>query len=72
LNQAFIKINPLFMHTVVIEGQLAGVWKRTFTKNSVNVTFSPFMPWNEAQTEAVYVAAPRYAEFVGLSLSVNF
>lgn len=64
--------NPLFMHTVVIDGQIAGTWKRTFTKNSVNVTFSPFTPWNEAQTKAVYVAAQRYAEFVGLSLSVNF
>lgn len=51
--------NPLFMHTVVIDGQIAGTWKRTFTKNSVNVTFSPFTPWNEAQTKAVYVAAQR-------------
>lgn len=64
--------NPLFTHTVVIDGQIAGTWKRTFTKSSVNVTFSPFMPWNEAQTEAVYAAAQRYAEFVGLALSVNF
>jgi hypothetical protein len=70
--QVEVRSNPLFTHTVVIDGQIAGTWKRSFTKSSVNVTFNPFAPWHAAQREAVYAAAQRYAEFVGLSLMVNF
>jgi hypothetical protein len=60
----------MFSPTVVIAGRVAGVWKRTFKKDTVVITASPFTSFSEAQKRAITVAAERYGRFVGLSASV--
>ena len=34
--------NPLFQHTLVIDGQIAGTWKRTLKKDAAIIEFNPF------------------------------
>jgi len=55
--------------TIVVDGQIVGTWKRTFTKDAVVITLSPFTLLSEAQNQAVAAAAERYRRFVGKSIA---
>jgi winged helix DNA-binding protein len=57
--------NGIFNPIVVTDGRVTGLWKRTFKKDSVIMTFCPFTTWSEAQAQAIAAAAERYAQFVG-------
>jgi hypothetical protein len=59
--------NGIFYPTIVIEGRVAGVWKRTFKKDTVVIETSPFTPLSEAQKQAISAAAEHFGRFVGLS-----
>jgi hypothetical protein len=57
-------------HTMVIDGQIVGTWKRSRTRGGVVLEPSPFTARNEAELLALRAAAERYAEF--LKLPVHF
>ncbi len=59
-------------HTIVIDGRIAGVWKRTLRKNAVEIELSPFTPLTEAENQAVVMAAGRYGEFLDLPVALTF
>jgi hypothetical protein len=59
--------NGMFSPTIVIDGRIVGVWKRTFKKDTVVIETSPFTPLSEAQKQAVIAAAKRYGRFVGMA-----
>lgn len=59
--------NGILPATIVIDGRVAGTWKRTFKKSTVVVSTSPFAPLTAAQDRALAAAADRYKEFLGLS-----
>jgi hypothetical protein len=63
--------NGMFSPTLVIDGRVAGTWKRKFKKDTVVITLSPFTSLSEADRQAVSVAAERYGRFVGMSPRVN-
>ncbi len=71
LDPAFVKktnagggmLNPV----IVIDGQVAGTWKRTLKKGTVVVTPSWFAPPRSAQKDALNAAAQRYGAFLGLA-----
>jgi hypothetical protein len=54
------------MPTIVSEGRVVGIWKRTFKKNRVVITGSPFTKLNKAETRDFAAAAERYGRFLGL------
>lgn len=60
--------NGIFNATVVIDGKLAGTWKRTLKKSGVMVEWTPFQPFTPLQTAALTVAAQRYSKFLNLPL----
>jgi hypothetical protein len=53
-------------HTIVIDGRIAGVWKRTLRKNVVEIELSPFIPLTESEVQAATIAAHKYGAFLGL------
>jgi len=61
----------LFQHTVVINGRVAGTWKRTLKKNAVIIELSPFKAWTKSEQQAVSVAAERFGNFLELPVSLN-
>lgn len=61
--------NGVFQPTIVLDGRIAGTWKRKANKRSVKVTLRPFSPLEAAEKEAATEAAKRYADFIGLPLS---
>jgi len=63
--------NVLFQHTIVIEGEVRGTWKRKETKKAASLEATPFRPFTKAEAQAVASAAHRYAEFLELPVSVS-
>ncbi len=52
--------------TIVIDGKVAGTWKRALKKGSVTVTPAWFAPPDDEQMRAFSKAAGQYAAFLGL------
>jgi len=61
--------NGMFIPTVVIDGQVAGTWKRTLKKTSVAIAASPFASFGKGEKRAIAIAAERYGQFVGRKVS---
>ena len=51
---------------IVIDGRVAGSWRRTFQKGSVVIELAPFAPLTAEASEAVAAAAPRYGKHLGM------
>jgi hypothetical protein len=56
--------NGIFKPAVLIDGRIAGTWKRELGKNSVALTAQPFGSWDAEQRAAFEQAAARYAAFL--------
>ncbi len=63
--------NILFIHALVIGGQVAGIWKRTHKQDGVIVEVSPFAPLDNAIHDTLAGAAERYGRFVGLPVTLR-
>jgi Winged helix DNA-binding domain len=58
--------NILFNHTIVIDGQVVGTWKRTLKKDAVIIDATPFASLGTARAHALESAAARYGRFMAL------
>jgi hypothetical protein len=58
--------NGVFLPTLVIEGRVAGTWKRAAKKKSVQINAQPFAPLSADEESAFWEAAQRYGDFIGL------
>ena len=63
--------NGAFPHHLVIDGTLAGSWKREVKGNTVMVEVAPYKKLTPVQTRAVMSAVDCYGEFVGLPASLS-
>jgi hypothetical protein len=53
---------------IVLDGRIAGTWRRIIRKSSVSVEINPVVPFDRDDRRAVQEAAERYAAFLGLAL----
>ncbi len=53
-------------HSIVIDGRIVGIWRRTLTKNAVVIESDLFTPLTRAQKQSFSEAAKRYGAFLGL------
>ena len=51
---------------VIVDGRIAGTWKRTIDKTAVTMVFSPSRTLKNSERLAITHAADRYASFVAL------
>jgi hypothetical protein len=56
----------IFSPIFIVDGQIAGAWKRMLSKRAVTVELNAFISLANAQRQAVTQAAERYAAFLGL------
>jgi hypothetical protein len=61
-----ISSNGIFYPAIVLDGRVAGTWKRAFKKKSVVITLSPFAPLKKKERQAATEAAERYGAFLGM------
>ncbi|MFD0682556.1 MULTISPECIES: winged helix DNA-binding domain-containing protein [unclassified Paenibacillus] len=60
--------NGVFMPTLIIDGQVAGTWKRTIKSKGIDIEFNLFES-HEDREESILQTAQRYCEFIGLPLA---
>lgn len=58
----------LLSNIILVNGKIAGAWKRTLGKGAVVLAVTPFAPWAPAEERALARTAQRYADFLGLPL----
>jgi hypothetical protein len=57
--------NPVFNRMTIIDGRIAGTWRRTIKKNAVIVETVPFAPLGKAKQLAVMKAVKKFRQFAG-------
>lgn len=55
----------IFNHTIVANGKIIGIWKRTVGKTKVDIELTPFQSLSKVNHAAISTAAKRYAKFLG-------
>jgi hypothetical protein len=63
--------NGVFMPTIIIDGQIAGTWKRTIKNKGIDIEFNLFEPLEDME-ESIIKTAQRYCGFMGLPLASTF
>jgi hypothetical protein len=66
------KVGGTFTSGIVINGQVAGIWKRTIKNNIVIVEAKPFGSFNSRQKSAILGAEKRYSKFVEMPSKLLF
>ena len=58
--------NGMFLPTIILDGQVAGLWKRTVRAKEVTIELKPFDTLSPVQLKAIEPAAQAYGAFHGL------
>jgi hypothetical protein len=61
--------NFIFQYVIMLDGRVAGTWKRTIKKKEVVIELSPFLTLTDAQTQAILTAAEEYGKFLELPVA---
>jgi len=62
--------NGIFKPIIVVNGKIAGIWKRSYKKDSLVMEQIPFHELNDAENEAFRLKAEKYALFEGKNLQI--
>ena len=62
---------PVFSLVVLLDGRVAGFWRRTLKKDRVIVDAALLQPFGAAQIAALEAEAARYGDFLGLAAVVR-
>ncbi|WP_127529909.1 winged helix DNA-binding domain-containing protein [Paenibacillus kobensis] len=62
--------NGVFMPTIVVDGQVCGIWKRTVKSKGIDIEFKLFAPLRDSE-QHIIEAAERYCAFMGLPLAAT-
>jgi hypothetical protein len=62
--------NGVFKPTLIVDGQIAGVWQKTIKKDTVEIKITPFWPL-EIDIGALQKAAEPFASFIGKSATIE-
>jgi len=60
------RFDLVYGHVLVIDGRVAGTWRRTLKKTEVVIQTNTFAPLSRPESRAVAAAADRYGAFLGL------
>ena len=64
--------NGMMLPTIIIEGKVAGRWKRIVGKREIIITLHPFSSMSPAHKREVGAAAERYGKFMRMPVNVEW
>jgi len=62
--------NGMFLATIIIDGHVVGLWKKTVRKSGITITLEPFRQLTAAELKALEKPAARYGQFLGVSVVI--
>jgi len=68
--RTLVQDRPVFNGVAILDGQVAGHWKRTLDRGTVAFEVALYEPFDDAQAKALQAAADRQGEFLGLTATV--
>jgi hypothetical protein len=68
---ALVSANGVQRPTLVVDGQVAGVWRRTERRARVDIAVQLFRALGDAELTGLHQAAQKYGRFLGLSASLD-
>jgi hypothetical protein len=68
--RTLLQDRPIFNGVAILDGQVAGHWKRTLGSGAVTFEVALYEPFDAAQARALEAAADRQGEFLGLTATV--
>lgn len=73
LTQYLKKISDrgVFRPIIVLEGQVAGIWKRTIQKDTIQIEIQPFKPLKQSMKNLLVNSAEQYGYFCGKKIDVK-
>ena len=66
-----VRGQAIFQYTIVLDGRIAGTWRRTLKKDIVIIKPVKFFKLNDRQESALVKAAGDYAKFLGQKLILS-
>ena len=66
MGEILLRMGNALTAVLVLDGKIAGTWKRAIGKNAVDVVVRPLRELSPADKKAVTVAAKRYGAFLGV------
>lgn len=63
--------NGMFMPTIVVNGKVSGLWKRTVKKKEVIIESKPFEKLSAAKHKAVAAEARKYGTYLGMDVKYS-
>lgn len=70
--ETMLSMGNALTSVLVINGKVAGTWKRILEKDRVEIKLSPFRALSPAEKDSVHAAADRYGSFWNLKVDLNF
>lgn len=64
-------LSALSGHILIVNGSVAGGWKRTLRKDGVSIALELLKPLTSAEQKAVAQAAEKYGTFLGLPVTLS-
>jgi hypothetical protein len=61
-------LNGIFFPTIVVDGQMVAIWKRTFKGKSVVFDVTPFATLSPVEKEAFITATQRFGAFLEMPI----
>ncbi len=69
--EKFLSMGNALTSVLILDGKLAGTWKRVVKKGGVEIMTNPFRPLRKDEHEAVKVATARYGEFLEMPSALS-
>lgn len=63
--------NGIFTSQVVVDGLIAGTWKRTLTKDRVSIKANLFTPLSKSMDKALTTVAREYGKFLDIPVTLS-
>ncbi len=70
-NRKVITVNGLFYPTIIVDGKVAGMWKRGISKGKVNLDFQLFDNLNKKQLTAIKDEVKRLESFLEMPVTMK-
>jgi hypothetical protein len=70
--ERLISMGNALTSVLILDGIIAGTWKRLLARAGVELTVSPFHTLRKTEKEAIRAAASAYGQYLGLPVALRF
>ncbi len=71
-SEKLLAMDNALTSVLILDGKIAGTWKRAIKKGKVEITMNPFRPLRKDEHEAIKAAAAGYGEFLEMPSAVSY